>query len=51
MLRELAYTYKYPVERLWVMRCSQYRSVLHVSLQVPELLQPYIADIHNVVTL
>lgn len=48
---ELVYTYKYPVECLWVMCCGQNGSVLHMSLEIPKLFQTNITDIHNVVTL
>jgi hypothetical protein len=44
-------TYEYPVQCLWVVCCRQNGSILHVSLEVPELLQPDITDIHNVVAL
>lgn len=33
------------------MRCRQNGSILHVTLQVPKLLQSDPADIHNIVTL
>lgn len=49
--QEDACTYEYPIQGLRVMCCGQDRSILHVALQVPELLQPNTTDIHDVVAL
>ena len=40
--------YIYSVERLGVVCCCQYTSVLHMRFQIPELCQAYVRDIDDV---
>ncbi len=40
--------YKYSIQSLWIMRRCQNTSILHVSLQIPELCQPNTRYVDNV---
>ena len=44
-------THKYSIQRLRIMRRSQCTSILHMTPQIPELLQSHPTDIHNIITL
>lgn len=41
-------SYKNPIQSLWVMRRGQHARILHMTLEVPELLQSHARDVHNV---
>jgi hypothetical protein len=44
-------TYENAIQRLRVMRRRQLRSILHMSLQIPKLLQSHSADVDNIIAL
>lgn len=50
-MKEDCETHKYPIQRLRVMCCRQLTGILHMALQIPKLLQPYFADIHDIIAL
>ena len=41
-------TYKYPIKCFGVMSRGQSACLLHMALQIPKLLQPYLRDVHNI---
>lgn len=50
-LSERGRTYKYAVKGLWVVSRSEGASILHMRPQIPELLQAYTGNVHNIIAL
>ena len=44
-------TYKYPIQGLWIMSCSQLTRILHMTFQIPELLETYMRNVDYIIGL